>query len=354
MRGVAAFAVVLLHIGQLVELPIVHHGYLAVDFFFALSGFVLTTTYAPRFARGLTPGDFLKQRFIRLYPTFLAGVVVGIPVVFAQIYFGSGHALPMSVATVGAGFNLLMLPAPGADTLFPFDRPAWSLFFELLANVALCYALLRITTKLLVAVCAISGFALLFAIMRYGSADIGHNWDQILFGLSRTSFSFCLGVLAARRPIFRATSYSAILLLAALAIILQLDVAAQYRWVYDAVGIFFILPIVAILGTGLNLPPSLHRDGSFLGDISYPLYAVHYPVIQALSFVLLKRSHTDALTAALILLLAACSAAAFIAFFYDGRARKWLTAALISRRPVQQVPTVADIRRLDVDIGPID
>jgi peptidoglycan/LPS O-acetylase OafA/YrhL len=81
LRGIAAIMVVMLHIleifsgGDHTKLMI-NHGYLAVDFFFLLSGFVIAHAYDDRWNK-MTIGQFFKRRLIRLHPLIIAGMTLG-------------------------------------------------------------------------------------------------------------------------------------------------------------------------------------------------------------------------------------------------------------------------------------
>ena len=81
LRGVAALMVVAFHLFE-TYIPVLHtqvinHGYLAVDFFFILSGFVIGYAYDDRWAKGMTVGNFFKRRLIRLQPMVIAGTIFG-------------------------------------------------------------------------------------------------------------------------------------------------------------------------------------------------------------------------------------------------------------------------------------
>src|SRR3569832_332324 len=77
MRGICALTVVLFHCeGMFATGRIFQHGYLAVDLFFILSGFVLGHTYEKRLVTGLTPGGFMRLRLNRLAPVYWAGTLL--------------------------------------------------------------------------------------------------------------------------------------------------------------------------------------------------------------------------------------------------------------------------------------
>lgn len=131
LRGVAALAVLVLHMPPLTGL--VFHAYLAVDLFFIMSGFVIAHAYERRLLAGWSPGDFIRTRVVRLWPLYLLGTAVG-AAVFAGV---AGDAVGFAVLGVLVAAAVVMMPLPlGAEVqIFDLNRPAWSLFFEMVANV---------------------------------------------------------------------------------------------------------------------------------------------------------------------------------------------------------------------------
>src|ERR1700710_863959 len=80
LRGVAAILVVAFHIFEAHSTShldqIINHGYLAVDFFFVLSGFVIGYAYDDRWG-SLTVKGFFKRRLVRLQPMVVMGMIIG-------------------------------------------------------------------------------------------------------------------------------------------------------------------------------------------------------------------------------------------------------------------------------------
>ena len=80
LRGIAALTVVWFHIFEAFATSHldqrINHGYLAVDFFFILSGFVIGYAYDDRWKK-MTVTEFLKRRLIRLHPMVVIGAVIG-------------------------------------------------------------------------------------------------------------------------------------------------------------------------------------------------------------------------------------------------------------------------------------
>ena len=184
LRGVAAIAVVLHHYGLETGAALEHSAFVAVDFFFVLSGFVIAFAYEPRFAGGLQAGNFLIVRLIRLYPLYMLGCTISLAVIAARALLGLPH-LELGYALRSYVFSCLFLPTPppeaGAaysDAVFPLNGPAWSLSLELGINVlyALCWN--RLGSGRLIAFVLLSAFGLEVAADRYADLNLGWGWGQ--------------------------------------------------------------------------------------------------------------------------------------------------------------------------------
>ncbi|MFT4022650.1 MAG: acyltransferase [Flavihumibacter sp.] len=161
LRGVAALTVVCFHLFEVYATSHVdqqiNHGYLAVDFFFILSGFVVGYAYDDR-RKTMTATAFIKRRFIRLHPMVVIGAVIG-AIVF---YFQGCEAwdvskIPVTALLVATLLNIFMIPAPpayevrGLGELYPLNGPAWSLFFEYIGNILYAFFIRKLSTKALAA-----------------------------------------------------------------------------------------------------------------------------------------------------------------------------------------------------------
>lgn len=335
MRGVAALAILVLHIGDVMRLPVLHHGYLAVDFFFVLSGFVLATTYEPRLKSSLTAFRFAELRMIRLYPLFFVGILLGIPVILGQIFADSPQAMEPSVALLAFVANVLILPAPYVASLFPFNKPAWSLVFEMAINVIFGAVLFRLSARALAVLCFLFGSFFLLSIAKDGSATAGFDWSTFVPAIFRTAFSFIFGILIARvhARLGRAVSILSALLPLLLIFVLWFPVPSGLDWVYDAVAVFVLLPLLTVAGSMLELPVYFWGIGQFAGDLSYPLYAVHYPILQMFSFLLVRRLHLPPPEMAVVIAATILTVAFLLSRFYDRQTRAWLSRQLGVTRP---------------------
>src|SRR5476649_1870356 len=188
LRGVAALLVVAFHVLETYSgdrfHQIINHGYLAVDFFFVLSGFVVAYAYDDRWAK-MTQWDFYKRRLIRLQPMVIMGMLIGA----ALFYFQACSASPLISSTpvwkmllvMIIGFTLLPIPVSmdirGWREMHPLDGPAWSLFFEYIANIL--YALvIRRFSKILLAIFVLLSAGLLVHYLVMGpEGDVIGGWS---------------------------------------------------------------------------------------------------------------------------------------------------------------------------------
>jgi peptidoglycan/LPS O-acetylase OafA/YrhL len=200
LRGIAALAVVIRHCPDLFGEDALFESYLAVDFFFALSGFVLAHAYGKQLRKELSASHFMALRFTRLYPLYLLALAISLATSWKQLAHGE--------LTVDLLFAVLFLPTLGNTiTLFPLNGPSWSLFFELAANALfglidrrLCnytLGLIVIAAGCAVAI-SVATSAFGFGHAGVGAMDAGYNWSSFGAGLLRVIYSFFAGVLVYR------------------------------------------------------------------------------------------------------------------------------------------------------------
>jgi peptidoglycan/LPS O-acetylase OafA/YrhL len=272
MRGVAAIVVVLLHCGTLWGGWHPASGYLAVGFFFALSGFVLEHVYGPRFARGMQASDFMKARYVRLYPLYLLGTVAGFAgiIIFKPWLGFFARALPAAI----------MLPTPTSDgSIYPFNVPAWSLFLELLVNLVFVLVWRHLRPRMLVSILFMFGAILAWCIVHEGKSDLGSSIFTFPFGFPRVAFLFFLGVWVCRIHHGQRTVGSLGLLLPLLLTLALLINPGELRSEYDLFWVFVCCPLLVYCGCICEPPIRYIPIFRFLGLISYPIYVLHYPLI---------------------------------------------------------------------------
>lgn len=303
LRGVAALMVIWYHLFEgFATSPIdqgFNHGYLAVDFFFILSGFVIGYAYDDRWAKMKTK-DFFKRRLIRLHPMVVLGVLFGAVTFCIQgsVQWDS-TPIPFSRVMCAMLLTLFLIPSlPGAASevrgngeMFPLNGPVWSLFFEYLGNIFYALFLRRFSTKALAAFVALSGIGLASFAIGNGSGygHMGVGWSladyNLIGGLLRMTFSFSAGLLMVR--LFKPTFVKGAFWICSAAVIMLFAVPyvgdEQSMWMnglYDTVCILFCFPLLVYLAaSGKTTDKRSSQICKFLGGISYPLYAIHYPVM---------------------------------------------------------------------------
>ncbi len=334
LRGVAAFAVILDHVpgGWLGEL--VPGRYLSVDFFFVLSGFVLAHAYGKRLEAGWSPWAFMTARVIRLYPMYLAALVIGLGLAVLGLmrgWVGPGWA---DVATVAA-FSLLFLPTPpmlvnfGGGALYPFNGPAWSLFFELVANTVYGFIARFLSWRVLGVILVVGAVAVAFTVWRLGGVGgPGWLWAHVDAGLSRVMFDFFAGVAIYRlRGQMKLPALPWWLVMPLFIAVIAAQVPAEWRAVYDIAAGLVIMPVLVTLACGSQVSGAVGWVFSFLGLMSYGVYVLHVPLFAALgvaaSMVHVQLPDGPVLALLVALLAGLCAWAGH--YLYDQPLRKWLS-----------------------------
>lgn len=284
LRGFAAIAVALYHYHP-AFLP---GAYLAVDFFFALSGFVLVNSYRHRFEAGLTAWHFIRIRMIRMYPLHLAGVAIGVCFAMQRVIRHAPDHMKLAEFLSALLLNPLMLPSPLSTSLFPLNFPAWSLFFEMLSNIAMALILIRLRLRTLLTIALAAAVVLVVvASMVPGAAGVervaksglegGADWVTFQIGLARVAFSFTVGMVLAMLPVavMRGQSVWALPCCALLLILLGLPVGGETRLAYDLGVVCIASPLLIYVCSRFEPPRLFARVAHVVGDISFPLYATH-------------------------------------------------------------------------------
>lgn len=299
LRGVAAIMVVCFHLFEAFATSHVdqriNHGYLAVDFFFLLSGFVIGYAYDDRW-KSMSTLDFLKRRFVRLHPMVVIGAVIG-----ALMFYFQGcevwdvTKISVTQLLIATLLNVCLIPAAttieirGVGEMYPLNGPSWSLFFEYIGNILYALIIRRLSTGGLWGLVILSGLGLgCFAIFGpYGDICAGFTLTTTDFtaGFLRLLFSFSAGLLMSR--IFKPTAFKGAFWWCSVAIVAILGIprigGVDHFWmngVFDIVCCAVVFPLIVYVGASGTLSGKFtSRLCGFLGDISYPLYMVHYPFI---------------------------------------------------------------------------
>jgi len=320
---VAALVVAAYHL-QRFDLTIAPGGYLAVDFFFALSGVVIARAYDRRLSNGLSTVAFMVARFIRLYPMFAIGMGFMVLKLGAKLAFGDASALPLPNFMVSMLLNGLMLPSPfGGEDVFPFNPPAWSLFFELAVNLAFAAVLVRLSQAALFIWLIAAGLGLAGCVWIFGSLNLGWNNETFGGGVARVVFAFILGVIVERSGILnRATASRAFILpVIVLCVCFCVGVTGSLRALFDLGFALVVVPALLSWGGLAAAPQSARRACEVLGDLSYPLYAIHVPLIFFAEIAQAKAG----LAGIALFFVAQCVLAYALGRYIDPPIRRWLT-----------------------------
>ena len=355
LRGVAAIMVVWFHVFEAFATSHldqrINHGYLAVDFFFMLSGFVIGYAYDDRW-KTMRTGEFMKRRLIRLHPMVVMGALIGA----VMFYFQGCSVWDVTQITVvslliATFANMLLLPATtgtevrGVGEMYPLNGPSWSLFFEYIGNILYALFIRRLSTRWLTVLVVAAGCGLASFGMWWGpTGDICVGFSmkesELMGGSLRLLYSFSAGLLLFR--VFKPMHVKGSFWLCGLALAILMAVprlgGEEAFWMngaYETVCFALIFPLIIILGaSGRIADPVTDKVCRFLGQISYPLYMVHYPFIY-LYFAWVKNenlSFEESLPGALAVVVGSMLLAYACLKWYDEPVRRFLTRRFASRK----------------------
>lgn len=350
LRGVAAIMVVIFHIFEAHATSrfdqVINHGYLAVDFFFLLSGFVIGYAYDDRWNK-LSFGNFLKRRVFRLQPMVIVGMIIG-----ALCFYFQDSALWPGISEVPAwmvllimviGFTIIPVPPSmdirGWQEMHPLNGPGWSLFFEYIANILYGLVIRKFSVALLSILVFLSGCALIHLTVM-GAGDVIGGWSleptQLHIGFTRMMYPFFAGLLLYRTSKIIKVPHA--FFWCSLIIIIVLSVprlgGTERLWMnglYDSLSIILVFPLVVYLGAGGEVKGRfLSGVCKFLGDISYPIYITHYPLIYIYTGWISnnKPPITDTYPFALLTFIASLALAYACLKLFDEPIRLWLKTRL--------------------------
>lgn len=364
LRGVAALLVVFYHIFEGLSfaaggtlITTINHGYLAVDFFFILSGFVIGYAYDDRLGKTMSLGNFFKRRLIRLHPMIVMGAVIGAITFCIQ---GSvqwdGTKIATSMVMLALLCAMFFIPAvPGVryevrgnGEMFPLNGPSWSLFFEYIGNILYALFIHQLSKKALAVLVGILGVFLawfaLFDVSSYGMIGVGWTLDSVNFlgGSLRMLFPFTMGMLLSRH--FRSMQIrgafwicSVVLLLLFCVPYIESNGPISLNGLFEAICILFVFPILVWIGaSGKTTDKRSTQICKFLGDISFPLYAVHYPLMYLFyAWLIDNKLYTfgEVWPTALMVYIGSILLAYLCLKCYDEPVRRWLTKKFMPKKP---------------------
>ena len=355
LRGVAAIMVVIFHVleafaGGIRFDLIINHGYLAVDFFFLLSGFVVAYAYDDRWGK-MTQWDFYKRRLIRLQPMVVMGSLIGA----ALFYLQSGGTFPLIAGTplwklflvMLVGCTLIPLPISmdirGWQEMHPLDGPAWSLFFEYIANILYALVVRRFSKTALSVLVFLSACLLIHYTVMGPQGDVIGGWSidktNLYIGFTRLLYPFFAGVLLSRmgKLIRMKGAFWVCSLLVIIILCVPRVGGSTHLWangLYESLCIIILFPLIVSIGAGSSIQGQRSlRICRLLGNISYPIYITHYPLIYIYTAWVAdnKVSLSKGWPVGVLLLITSIAIAYSCLKFYDEPVRNWLSKKFLSK-----------------------
>lgn len=356
LRGVGAIMVLLVHLFETFSLEdhttmIINHGYLAVDLFFMLSGYVISYAYDSRWNRMSIKG-FLTRRWIRLQPMIIIGSLLGA----SLFYFQQSEILGwerigetpvwklllvtfigMTIIPVGKSLDIR-----GWDEMYPLNGTNWTLFFEYIAYIFYALILRKISKLGLGILLGIAAGFMVHHAFTNSSGVVTGGWSfsdtvHLRIGFIRMSFSFLSGMFLARIFSLKSVKYAffttSVILIAALSVP---HLGAEYgkNAFYECLVLMMIFPLLILMSAGGKVSnPTEKKICLFLGNISYPMYIIHFPFIYVFRAWAANENKTLQDTESWIygiLIMIICFVSAYLFMrFYERPLRKWLSTKLL-------------------------
>jgi peptidoglycan/LPS O-acetylase OafA/YrhL len=295
IRGIAAILVAMRHVRELFGPVAFAESYLAVDLFFALSGFVLGNAYDEKLRSGLSGSRFFLIRIARLYPLYIIGTLTGI---LAQAIVVHRDPTRHTISVTQVILSLLMLPNLGGGPLYLFNGPAWSLMFELIANIFYGWQARWLNNRRILGIMILSFVALIGCAVvtwhrhRFASFNAGMDLQTSPYGIFRVFYSFLAGLLIYRLRLQKAfwrwkipASYARLVLYSStLLIFLILISMPPHRLViyFDFFICLFVFPLLVMLLIASDSAAENNRVFAVLGATSYGIYVMHSPLANLL------------------------------------------------------------------------
>lgn len=375
LRGVAALMVLLYHVFNDAKSFFVwptpvyefYHGFLGVDFFFILSGFVMGYAYDESLTSGPYPGrggtltfwGFIKRRLIRLHPMVVMGVFLGLIAFLIQgCTKWDGTEVSLQAVMWATLLGLFLIPSPlgmdvrGNTEAFPLNGPHWSLFFEYIGSLLYGILLHRLPTKWLRVWVACGIFSIAAYALLQEDGGVAYGWSSepmnLLGGALRMLYAYPMGLLMARMfrqrkpeplpgPVFLFCSLALVVLLG-----LPLFGGKESETIYQLVCLFSFFPGIIWIGARGMVQGRQQRAVSFLGRLSYPLYATHFPLIY-LYITLVARDgapyqgYIHPWLLAIVTLVASVLLATLFLLFYDEPLRRRLSVPRVGKNNTSAV-----------------
>jgi peptidoglycan/LPS O-acetylase OafA/YrhL len=353
LRGVASVTVVAFHLFEAHATSpltqVINHGYLAVDFFFLLSGFVVGYAYDDRWGK-MSIKDFFKIRLIRLQPMVVMGMIVGAVTFYYQdsALWPAINQVPVWKMLLVMIIGLTLIPVPpsmdirGWQEMHPLNGPGWSLFYEYVANIFYAIGIRKFSKAALSILVFAAACALGYVAITNG--DLIGGWaiskEQLRVGFSRVMYPFFAGLLLCRTAKLTYVRHAFFWCSLILVIVLCIpriggNEDVWMNGLYESLSIIIIFPLIVFLGASGQIKGRLTaRICKFLGDISYPIYITHYPLIYIYTGWVsdYKPAFQQALPFAVLTFISSFLLAYATFKWYDEPVRRWLKKKVLLTR----------------------
>ena len=355
MRGIAAIVVML---GHYFNGSFLKNSGLAVDFFFILSGFVISHSYAEKLRSGMRPRDYVARRIARLWPLMVLSLCLAGPILAGLSHYGVSDFTGREIALATVS-NSLFVPyfntryiyrgqVRGEGITFPGDSPMWSIFFEFFVSLLFLW-LIRCRLKTLVRL-AVSAFLLC---VMWGLTDavvsgscrigvpLGWNSETFVSGFPRVIYGFVCGMVLHEisNPdklqdwIRKLPKLHPFLLY--LALIASLAFPYELRGLYFYLTVGVVAPILILVTSRAVTGPVLTPVSEFLGWLSYPLYCLHSPAMMGLTLLAFHNISFPGMAPGTAGMLAALLLSILVATILDWLKIQKRLAAFLNRSSIQ-------------------
>ena len=360
LRGSAAFLIVIFHVsvyslGFHGPWALVKHAYLAVDFFFALSGFVVAYAYDDRWTR-MSILQFLRIRLIRLHPLVLIGATLGLLEYLFNPFSKVKNHTDAAALLLTYVLSLLLLPSPPVggrhNETHSLNGPAWSLMQEYIGNVVYAVILRRLRAVTLAIIFGVSGVCLVWVAISKGSLDGGWDYPNIWMAPLRLMVSFVMGLWLYRiHDRLRLPKMGLLVLSIVLVVCFQMPVLPKVsefsmNGLYDAACVLLLFPFIILCGAHSKAGPGMTNLCTFSGRLSYPLYITHIPFVYVFAG-FASSTHPRLgvkLTWIFLLIPFQVTVAWLLLKYFDEPVRAWLTRRYVIK-PTTVPPDQAGVAR---------